>query len=434
MNQITGLISSLFVLLLHVTVATASDTAAFFDWLPAGGPARSNITLQVTHDYTPSGSRWAAGLDERQVFHVALTAPGAQWRIGVGKGGQIYSLRGPFGEAIPPQRPPLSEWNDEVWQLVAVSHLWQRHAKETGWPWFLHGSGTYRRNPTNEATFYGPIVAEHFDASQNAYSVLTWPQQPNLPTPFRSEMFFATRFRAIDALTIEVTYGVHNWGTLPADYFSLPWGGVRASRFPQRLIALPDGKFMPVTWTFSQATNWTTMADTDGWWLFAGEEPDSPALALVMGRQREPWPGALYRCRGGYAGLPGKTNKRDYFVVSGNLRDELKPHESFVCRQFYVVGTRREVEARARELAGQGLLAKQQWDKDRRPWFRVQRPGAAPVETRDPYLYATTVPAKNPLPADHPRHAACEGLSLITSYAPTGTVWQFLGFRQDETK
>jgi hypothetical protein len=76
---------------------------------------------------------------------------------------------------------------------------------------------------------------------------------------------------------------------VPVDYISLPWGGVRTTRFPQWLIALPDGQFLPVTWTFSQATNWTTMADSDGWWLFAGEDSDSPALALVMGRQREPW-------------------------------------------------------------------------------------------------------------------------------------------------
>ncbi|MBT7702498.1 MAG: hypothetical protein HN700_19590, partial [Verrucomicrobia bacterium] len=36
-----------------------------------------------------------------------------------GKGGQLYSLRGAFGESIPPQGVG-NPWNDEVWQSVAV--------------------------------------------------------------------------------------------------------------------------------------------------------------------------------------------------------------------------------------------------------------------------------------------------------------------------
>ena len=42
----------------------------------------------------------------------------------IGKGGQVYSLRGPFGESVPPsctgEGPSRSPWNDEVWQFVTV--------------------------------------------------------------------------------------------------------------------------------------------------------------------------------------------------------------------------------------------------------------------------------------------------------------------------
>ena len=58
------------------------------------------------------------GLNEEDVFYASIKGDG--WIMGVGKGGSIYSLRGPYGESVPPQRIE-SPWNDEVWQTVATN-------------------------------------------------------------------------------------------------------------------------------------------------------------------------------------------------------------------------------------------------------------------------------------------------------------------------
>lgn len=82
--------------------------------------------------YTPSGSRWGKGLDEATVFqheisHLQDEHNGFSARLG--RGGQLYSLRGAFGESIPPQGRG-NPWNDEVWQFVAVC---------SGYNWILDG-------------------------------------------------------------------------------------------------------------------------------------------------------------------------------------------------------------------------------------------------------------------------------------------------------
>ena len=54
--------------------------------------------------FTPSKSLWAKGLDESKVFHGELIHtqnPKRDFSLRMGKGGQIYSLRGPFGESVP---------------------------------------------------------------------------------------------------------------------------------------------------------------------------------------------------------------------------------------------------------------------------------------------------------------------------------------------
>jgi dienelactone hydrolase len=69
--------------------------------VPAGSRGETTITL----DYAPSGSVWAEGLDERQVFQAELPhrqGDDDSFRLRIGKGGQIYSLRGAFGESVPP--------------------------------------------------------------------------------------------------------------------------------------------------------------------------------------------------------------------------------------------------------------------------------------------------------------------------------------------
>ncbi|MEO2001347.1 MAG: hypothetical protein ABGW75_06945, partial [Pirellulales bacterium] len=86
---------------------------------------RGNTSISL--DYTPSTSLWAEGLDEKQVFHAQIRHEQDEnnsFTLRIGKGGQVYSLRGAFGESVPPsctgKGPSRSPWNDEVWQFVTV--------------------------------------------------------------------------------------------------------------------------------------------------------------------------------------------------------------------------------------------------------------------------------------------------------------------------
>ena len=90
-------------------------------------PAAGRGQTTITRDDAPSGSVWAEGLDERQVFLAELAhrqGKDDSFALRVGQGGQIYSLRGAFGESVPPSWRDAgnhrSPWNDEVWQFVAV--------------------------------------------------------------------------------------------------------------------------------------------------------------------------------------------------------------------------------------------------------------------------------------------------------------------------
>ena len=90
-------------------------------------PAERQGETFFSSQYTPSGSVWDERLDEQQVFETEMIHQQAaenSFALRMGKGGQIYSLRGPFGESVPPswrgENSHLSPWNDEVWQFVAV--------------------------------------------------------------------------------------------------------------------------------------------------------------------------------------------------------------------------------------------------------------------------------------------------------------------------
>jgi len=82
---------------------------------------------KLSQQFSGTKSLWTEGLDERKVFHGEMTHAqdeGNSYSLRIGKGGQVYSLRGSFGESVPPswrrKGGVQSPWNDEVWQFVAV--------------------------------------------------------------------------------------------------------------------------------------------------------------------------------------------------------------------------------------------------------------------------------------------------------------------------
>jgi len=143
-------------------------------------PQDARGRTKLSAEYTPSGSLWNEHLDEQAVFNVELKheqTADTSFRLRLGKGGQLYSLCGPFGESIPPQGVG-NPWNDEVWQFVAVCSKYNHplgklpaeaadRLRRSGYAegYFIHNSGAYGGEP-----FSGQVSV--------SFDVMLDPEQP----------------------------------------------------------------------------------------------------------------------------------------------------------------------------------------------------------------------------------------------------------------
>jgi hypothetical protein len=459
------------VLLLWPTMA-AGAASDFFTFLATAERLQAGGEVQLTSTFEPSGSTWAEGLDERTVFHSELAWRGKSGRwyaLRVGRGGQIYSLRGPFGESVPPQVHQGAPWIDEVWQIVSVSHARNNPERFPGrgapLAYFIHGSGIYLRDPQRPEPFYCPMLASDWDPERRRYGVLAWGQHAHVPTVHRSGALYYTGLRALSDGVIEIVYAVHNFGRDTLDYFNTPWGGVRHSTLPVHLLSRPDGSAPEAGGRFGARENICTVSETGGWAAFAqdgGADEERWGLGLVFGRGalgdlsagRGPSAGPAFaptRYRWGYAGNPDRPNPRDYFVAVVNPRRPVAPGETFWYRIYFIVDRMDRLPETARRLvshAGGALITPSRKDAplvavdaaalgleqrgdSRRTLFRAYAWPAAGTRplfllretatgrvcvTDDPYRFASTAPLENPYPADHPSHKGYEGLRVLRPY------------------
>ncbi len=158
--------------------------------------------------------KWHPELDEQDVHHVTLqhrSVTERSWELGIGKGGQIYSMYSSFGEAMAPSSPG-SQWNDEVWQFTTIyERLLGRDLPDSPGDGtrmkfanaFVHQSGVYTKEKGMKP-FYSPILADHFDKEERSYSVLSWGQIPS-PSINRSGILVYTKYRDLGAGVIEMT-------------------------------------------------------------------------------------------------------------------------------------------------------------------------------------------------------------------------------------
>ena len=72
-------------------------------------PILDSSGFEYSDVYSQSGSSWAIdSFPESVVFHNRMSYqnsinPNSSYDIRIGKGGQLYSFRGAFGESVPPQ-------------------------------------------------------------------------------------------------------------------------------------------------------------------------------------------------------------------------------------------------------------------------------------------------------------------------------------------
>ncbi|QDT14411.1 alpha/beta hydrolase family protein [Alienimonas californiensis] len=432
--------------------APPTDGAALLDVFPPPtatvAPDRRGET-QLIEAFTPTDpALWDERLDERAVFHLEMRhdqRPENSFRLRLGRGGQIYSLQGPFGESMPPSwRAPggkLSPWNDEVWQFVAVCTRYNglaavekagpvppafaRALRDSGYEdtFFIHNSGAYV--PGEATSLYCPLLASDYDEATGTARMLNWGLVPQLKTIHRSPLLYYTQVRDAGDGVIELTWVVHHFGDredVVFDHLNAPWGGTRVSSLPVRRVSSPTGELLQREGLLSEHGT-IDVRKTGGWNLSsASEAADSPSLALVFGRDKhleaelarrdagEPyvqfkhslyrdWRASepLYRTQWqDWAERPANSF-RNYDVCEIIPKLRIVPDSTIWFRSYLVVGPSAEAQRRAAELVPHvdyGLL---QFPRASTALRSVSLPSAGDAPAASFELYSKPVPGSRPV-------------------------------------
>ncbi len=323
-------------------------------------------------------------ISERDVYHALIRhfdrKGKKDWEIGIGAGGQLYSWRGPWGEAIAPQAAP---WMDEVWQATLHSPVAQqvlnairKHDKSennltgTVGEAFVHGSGSKIRPnaytpeefkaSSGMCMFYLPMLARWYDTENKSYSMINLGQSPTQPTVLDHKILFYSRYRYLGGGILEVENVAFNFGEYDYGRNGIPWGGVRTTAYPELFVSEPDGSYRFIHQYFGQGSTFMRQGtQTDGWMGSAAkkDDPNCQAFGFVFGKD---FPGRKdaagknksVNCAFGRGqmdkpdGLPGK---RAYTVMASNVAGKLPPGQSFWVRYYLMVGTMENVVKNARD-------------------------------------------------------------------------------------
>ncbi len=407
------------------TAAGAQPTEPLLELFPVSGAPTfyqkpSELVLQKDVMFWQRDKKWHPELDEKTVFHATLqhrAVTERSWELGIGKGGQMYSLYSTFGEAMPPSSPG-SQWNDEVWQFTTIyapllgNDLPENPADPTRQKFanaFVHQSGTYSKEKGSRP-FYSPILAEHFDGEQRTYTVLSWGQIPS-PSINRSGVLVYAQYRDLGAGVIELTYIIYNFEDEPMTNLG-PWGGVRTSVFPEHVISNPNGSyryFTPFHYGYDKLEGCRiNFEDTGGWAAVTAnaDDPRSHALGVVFGKQLDR--------QGDHYGKPrydvGDTRhgKRDYTVQATVIHVRDVPRTAHLLRMYFVIDTLKKVAGKANRLADHAVyqpLTFTEADTPRVPLY----------EERIPHPVATAAAVSSEYSKNYRAAKAIDGIRDTTS-------------------
>jgi hypothetical protein len=382
---------------------------------------RYSGNFSYTQVYMPSGSQWAPGLDEQEVFFASLKHYNdfeSSWEIRLGKGGQLYSIRGSFGEGQAPQNQPNAHWIDQIFQLVGVNRA--RNKNTPGHPYFIHQAGDYLNDPILKSTFYSPMLANEFDVSDRTASALIWGQQAQIPNVNPAGLLYYERLKDLGSGVIEITYVIYNFGEDIIDYLNTPWGGVRKSALPVTLISKPDGSVRSISAAWDDL-QWVDLDASAGWiaWTQDSSNPFSPTLALVAGRDNHPRPPyqlAPARFRYG-TGEP----KHDFEAVEFDPFATLKPGAGMFFRVYMAIGPLQRIQSLANGLAQHAKWGPINFDPGAATLLPVylRRSNGQTVVSAEPqqdhapifYTFAQPVPHSLPLFALHEANSGKSRLS-----------------------
>jgi hypothetical protein len=426
-------------------------------------------------------SNWHPELDESSVFHARLQHKSVDercWEIGIGKGGQMYSICSSFGEAMAPQTPQ-SQWMDETWQFTTVyAHLLGRDLPQQKRQYqnaFVHQSGIYTRDKDTKP-FYSPILATRYNPARRAYSMLTWGQVPDASI-HRSGVLVYVQYRDHGAGVIEVTYVIYNFENEPMNNLA-PWGGVRTSVFPEHVVSNPDGSYRFFTpWSYGSPGCRILFEATGGWAAAVqnAANPHSYAIGVVFGRKLDK--------KGEHCGKPrydcgnSRHGRRDYTVQATVINIKDRPFTAHLLRMYFVIGTLGEVAETANALVGYADYAPLSFTEAGTPlvplYPRRYRSGqtvlsrrvpagkgtqplckvyAHPVRgslplfvikdnpsghhfiTTDPYAECEREPFENPCAPDHARYEQYENRTVYKAHMRKTDWVELLGFVMPNTE
>jgi hypothetical protein len=463
--------------------ATMAD---IFSVMPGGGATQTAGNTSCSFEYNPSGSTWNAGVSEEKVFFASMNSSSG-WHLGIGKGGQVYSLRGSFGEAIPPQRAD-APWVDEAWQFVATNlelvgpvQSFQAQGGEQrrlGFPiqFFIHQSGIYMGSLAGHsltgspsAPFYSPMLKKRWDPTTRTLSVVSWSQMARSPNVWKSGMLTYATYRDLGDGSIEVTNFVTNFGEQDLTFINTPWGGARRSSFPETILSQPEGGWIKGSTAAYGVPAPIPLHQTGGWqgWTQNSTQEGANTLAVVFGK--DPLTGGLPNWRAGRGVLTygvGGDSVRDYDVSSIHATIRLQAGQSLACRWHLVVGSFGQTRIKASNLSSYAGLwmpgtdaaaLTPVWTTGGTPassgtgspnLYLYAQPvtGTVPVflmedtrtgrkfATTDPYELCPTAPYPNPLPATHPQYALYQNRVVHYQYSSPGAVRELLGYASREAR
>lgn len=341
----------------------------------------TNGSCLVDTNFAAAGSTWQFPYWEPLVYEATMThfessAPQSSWTLGLGRGGQIYSLQNPLiGETIPPQIAAsgvASAWIDDTWLPVIGSHhndpatdhdsqpgLYQLQVSGNGSPVEYEQPVQQGFHYVPELLFNAPLLAQANDAT--SCSMINWLQSPSVQETAGGQIGVTTPSGVVaEARYKDIGFGAFQTTVMFANFsdteiygsMGTPWGGVRSSvlKFVWRNLAIStnNGVFQvsPPDLDFDADTagnasqwsekNWGVWSNyiagigaTPGYFVMStGTNSSSPAMALVFGTNANP---------NLFVGLGyGGPLTRDFTVIAMGDNTAVQPHQVYWYRSYYL--------------------------------------------------------------------------------------------------
>ena len=204
--------------------------------------------------------------------------------------------------------------------------------------YFIHQAGVYVRTPHLEQPFFSPIVAEHYNPTDESYSVVNWGQQAhiddNVDVLFTADLLYYTKYTNLGAGIIQVDNMIYNFGPDAINHLNMPWGGVRNSTLGNFFVSSTNGTYNHTPGQVG-TTDSIDVEDTNGWVAFSSDiNGNSSSLAHVFNQDESLADGII---RWGRVG--GETNPRDYFLYTLIKRPvaDIEFGRSMQFRHYYII-------------------------------------------------------------------------------------------------